>query len=147
MNHRSKCLIPLSVGILGLGLLTYGTQSHTEVRIAGEAIPVFVLARAFGLIAVLGSVAGLALYGNSLPLTRTEREGRLRHGVRRVGDAKTLTNESAADVHCPPGPARSSTRPSLRLVRSSTEARLRIAGERAQHKKDKRGTKRTSQAA
>ena len=148
MNYRNKCLTTLSVGILGLCLLTFGTQGHTEVRIADEAIPAFVLARAFGLIAVLGSlIAGVVLYGDSLPLTRSEREGRLRHGVRHVGSEQATTNERAVNIHCPPSPAQGSTRPSLRLVRSNTEAGLRIAVERVRHKKDNGETKRTKSYA
>jgi hypothetical protein len=140
--------VTVAVFLLGMMLLAFGARSDALLDIFGESHPVFALVRGVGLLAVLGSIiTGLALYGSALPLTRSEREGGLGRRAQHPLDGQEVVHGGAAEVKFPLPTPRGTTPLAIRLIRSDTEARLRIAVERKQHKSDKTEKNETSHVA
>jgi hypothetical protein len=66
-------LLTAAAFALGLGLLSWGTASHDEVTLLGVTFHPR-LAKSVGLVTMLlGAIAFLAVFGNSLPPTEAER--------------------------------------------------------------------------
>jgi hypothetical protein len=141
MTRTGRYVTTLTVFLSGLLLVTAGAQGETEVKIFGAIYPVFVLTRAVGMIAMFAAVViSLATYGNSLPLTRTEVEGRMR------GHSAYVPPRGATKSKCEPqgrdkiDTARQTTHPVVHSGRISTEAQLRLVVMRKRERAEREKT-------
>jgi hypothetical protein len=125
-----RYLILFFIFALGLSLLVFGTAKDTETTLLGLTIHARV-ARGIGLITVLvGIVTALVMYGDSLPLTNTERT---QQAARAARNSLPQTREEQASNGEKPKIQRPKQRPhSLNVTwgRTSTNSKVLVALEK-----------------
>ena len=148
MNLTTKYMAIFSIFLFGVLVVAMGSKSEAQLVILGQTFPVFALTRAVGLLLMLGSIiTTLAVYGNSLPLTRPEIEGRVRSRAGQAQPAPERAAKNRSGAHEVPVIDKQSERPSVQLGRVSTDARLRLIVAQKRAKADDERLTRTVQAA
>jgi hypothetical protein len=148
MTRTAKYIVIISIFLSGMLVIAVGSRSEAQIVILGETLPVFALTRAVGLLMIFGSIiASLAVYGNSLPLTRPEIEGRVRSRSRHVLPDGETPPRNTADEAAVSDTAKRADRQQVHLRRVSTEARLRvIAAKKREKTRDERPRQKSNAA-